>query len=69
MLRHDLRHSLYVLDLSLRLIEGRREDPAQFSETLELVRQEHDKIAACIERLLAGYAAPGADNGRVLPPQ
>jgi signal transduction histidine kinase len=63
-LRHDLRHSLYVLDLALTLLGESRSDEARFSEVLQMLRNEQGNINRLVEQLLTRVSSkPSAESG------
>ena len=64
-LRHDVRHSLYVLDLALTLLEDSRHDERRFTEVLQMLRKEREAIGELVDRLLgiASGAARTTDDG------
>ena len=63
-LRHDLRHSLYVLDLALTLLGESRSDEARFSEVLQMLRNEQVNINRLVEELLTRVSSkPSAESG------
>lgn len=51
-IRHDVRHSLYVLDLAMNVLEGARTDPQRFAEVIQMVRKEQATIETLVDRLL-----------------
>jgi signal transduction histidine kinase len=51
-IRHDLRHSLYVLDLAFRLLEESRGDEGRFREVLDTLRKERESLQGLIDELL-----------------
>lgn len=52
-IRHDVRHSLYVLDLGLSLLTESRTDEERFSEVVQMLRNEQATINTLTEELLA----------------
>jgi signal transduction histidine kinase len=50
--RHDLRHSLYVLGLAMNVLEDSRTDAARFAEVIQMVRKEQVTIERLANQVL-----------------